>query len=85
MKTGLILYITGDDQGRRIDKTALLKQMSVPVERLEIVSQSHGHYDIDDAWWTLTVRGMHRVICKIARINSAGDIRWTGQELRLCG
>ena len=85
MKTGLILYITGDDQGRKIDKAGVLKQMSVSAERVEIVSQNHGHYDIDDAWWALTVRGMHRIICKTARINNAGEIRWTGQELRLCG
>ena len=85
MKTGLIVYITGDDRGRRIDKAALLKQMSVSADRVEIVSQSQGHYDIDDAWFALTVQGMQRIICNIAKINNSGVARWTGQELRLCG
>ena len=85
MKTGLILYITGDDRGFPADKTALLGQLPGWVNRLEVVSKNHGFFEISDAWWALTARGMHRVICRIGQVSRSGAVRLTDRELRLCG
>jgi hypothetical protein len=85
VKTGLILYITGDDRRCPTDKTVLLRQMPGWVDRVEVVSKHNGFFEISDAWWALTARGMHRIICRIGEIGPSGNIRMTGRELRLHG
>jgi hypothetical protein len=81
VKTGLILYVVGNS----IDDATLKGQIPAWADRVEIVTQTSGHFDIHDAWWTLTARGMHRIICKIAEITDSGAIILTDRELRLCG
>ena len=85
MKTGLILYFVGNDAGKDLDGGAMLEQMSDLADRVEIVSGNSGHFDVHDAWWALTARGMHRIVCRIAELTDSGTVRLTAGELRLCG
>jgi hypothetical protein len=85
MKTGIIVYVTGDDS--KMDpaqQTAVLKRIT-SASRVELISKNFGHKDIADAWWSLTAKGMHRIICMAAEYSGAGGISLTGRELRLCG
>ncbi len=84
MKTGLIVYIVGNDAEKDLDN-AIPDQMSDLADRVEIVSENSGHFDIHDAWWALTARGMHRIVCRIAELTDSGAVRLTARELRLCG
>jgi hypothetical protein len=85
MKTGLIIYVVGNDRENFIDEAKLQGQIPAWADIVEIVAQNNGHYDIHDAWWKLIARGMQRIICKIAEINDSEKIILTQKELRLCG
>lgn len=86
MKTGVILYITGDepehfsDEGRK-----LTPPTEVFADRVEVISAKSGHFDIHGAWWKLFSKGMQQVVCMMAEFTPSGDIRLTGKEMRLCG
>ena len=84
MKTGLIVYIVGNDAEKDLDN-AIPDQMSDLADRVEFVSENSGHFDVHDAWWALTARGMHRIVCRIAELTDSGTVRLTAGELRLCG
>ena len=90
MKTGVIVYVLGNednhqDTGRNMDINTQVKKLGVDADRVELVSEFDGQFDIPYAWWSLTVKGMHRIICKMARLTQAGELQFTGHELRLCG
>ena len=44
-----------------------------------------GHFDISDAWWALTAKGMQQISCHMARCTDDGHLELTGKVLRLCG
>jgi len=86
MKTGTIIYVAGGKpEGCKSDAMEIIKKMEPESDRIEIISPDSGHFDISDAWWLLISKGMHRIICKSARYTEAGNIQFTGHELRLCG
>ncbi|MCU0599009.1 MAG: hypothetical protein MUE70_07105 [Desulfobacterales bacterium] len=85
MKTGIIVYITGDDAHMDAESQARFVRETMNASRVEIVSRQHGHYDISDAWWSMTAKGMHRIICLIAEYSGAGVLRFTDRQIRLCG
>lgn len=85
MKTGLIIYVVGNDSENLIDKAKLQGQIPAWADIVEIVAQNNGHYDIHDAWWKLIARGMQRIICKIAEISVSGKTILTERELRFSG
>ncbi len=87
MKTGIILYVTGDpgittDQDI-IDKTA--RNLVPEADKVEIVGYDHGHWDISDAWRSLVVKGMHQIRVAMAEYSREGGMRLTGREMRLSG
>lgn len=86
MKTGVIVYLVGkkslDDE---IDFEEAKKRLKITADRVEIVSSIGGNYDVMDAWWLLTAKGMKRIICMIAEVISRSEFRLTGHKLRLCG
>ncbi|NNF98214.1 MAG: hypothetical protein HKM93_02460 [Desulfobacteraceae bacterium] len=84
MKTGLIVYITGKPDSR-ITATQILNKLSVAADCIEVITHNSGHFDISNAWWALTAKGMHRIVCRTARMNASGDISLSDKELRLCG
>jgi hypothetical protein len=86
MKTGVIVYLVGkkslDDA---IDFEEAEKKLRIKADRVEVVSSVDGNYDVMDAWWLLTAKGMKRIICMIAEVINRSEFKLTGQELRLCG
>ncbi len=86
MKTGIIVYITGEASfSDDYNLSRLTEQLSLDADRVEIISHDTGHFDVSDAWYNLTVNGMQRIVCKMAEFTGLGEIRLTGRELRLCG
>ena len=86
MKTGVIVYVTGEAQFTDdYDPSQLAEQLDIDADRVEIISYETGHFDISDAWYDLTVKGMQRIVCKMAEFTGLDEIRLTGREIRLCG
>jgi hypothetical protein len=85
MKTGLIVYVTGDDAQMDADKQMRIVKESMNASRVEIVSRHHGHNDISDAWWFLTAKGTHRIVCLMAEYTGVGGLKFFDRQIRLCG
>ncbi len=87
MKTGIILYVLGNETTSLVDDaiTQVAKNLMPGADRIEIVSKDHGHWDISDAWWALIVKGMHQIICKQAEYTKDNGLRLTGRNMRLTG
>ena len=86
MKTGTILYITGNEPvNTNLTKTGIFNQLKIKSDYMEFVSDKSGHADIHDAWFSLTVRGMHLINCRIATFNSYGKLELSSREMRLKG
>lgn len=84
MKTGIILYIAGDDAENDFVEYAI-DNLDIEADRVEVVSANSGHFDISDAWWFLTIKGMQRIVCMAAESTGFGTLKLTGRQLRLCG
>lgn len=85
MKTGLIVYVTGDDSKLNEAEQKKMIKEQMKADLVELVSVQHGHYDINDAWRTLAARGVHRVLCVLAECMDMSNIKILNQKLRLCG
>lgn len=85
MKTGVIIYVTGDDSAIDTAKQSQLIKELMKADRVEIISRQFGHNDISDAWWSLTVKGMHRIVCVAAQCSGLGNLKLSGRQLQLCG
>ncbi len=86
MKTGVIIYVVGDHgEEAGFDPAKAVKNLSITADRVEVISRESGHFDVMDAWWALTARGMSRIICMLGEFVGHSEIRLTGRELRLCG
>ncbi len=86
MRTGAILYVVGENPvGEATDFGSAVKRMEPGIERVEVVGKDVGHFDIADAWWALTAKGMHRIVCLIGESNAAGAFKIHDKMLRLCG
>ena len=86
MKTGVIVYLVGKESlNDEIDFEEAQKRLEVKADRVEVVSSIEGNYDVFDAWWLLTAKGMKRIVCMIAEVINGSEFRLTGQELRLYG
>jgi len=85
MKTGAIVYVVGKENlSKGFDMAVVLKNLEIDADRVELVSSGSGHFDIMDAWWALTAKGMKRIVCMIAEIVNGSDLRLTGREIQLC-
>ncbi|MFW6147592.1 MAG: hypothetical protein ACOC6B_04285 [Thermodesulfobacteriota bacterium] len=86
MKTGVIVYVTGnrelDDQ---IDFEQAAQGLNLEADRVEVVLSLDGDYDVMDAWWSLTAKGMTLIVCKMAEVANRSRLELTGRELKLCG
>jgi hypothetical protein len=86
MKTGVIVYVVGDDAIEpAVDLEKEVKKLEIGADRVELVSYSAGHFDISDAWWLLTAKGMSRILCSIGQMTDSGRLQLTGRVLRLTG
>ncbi len=84
MKTGAIIYVIGKENDKDFDVKEAVKNLKIEADKVEIVSSRSGHFDIMDAWWSLTAKGMKRIVCMIAEIVNDSDIKLTGREIQLC-
>lgn len=86
MKTGVILYISGaGEKEYDMDVTDLARGLHIDADRVEAVFNSSANiFDVMDAWWKLSAKGMCRIVCKFVKITE-DSICLTGRELRLCG
>ena len=86
MKTGMILYVVGDEPDMfDIGLEAEHARQVLGVDQVEIVAKTSGHFDIHDAWWRLTARGMKSVKCLTAEFQEGTGLKPMARELRLCG
>ena len=86
MKTGMIVYVVGKAPvGEDIDFGAEVKKVHRGADRIEIVSSDTGHFDVADAWSSLTAKGMQSIFCIVGEMNAAGGLRLQERILRLCG
>ncbi len=86
MKTGVIIYVVGKESlNDTIDFEEASKRLNIKADRVEVVSSIPGNFDVMDAWWLLTVKGMKLIVCMIAEVINRSELKLTGQELRLCG
>jgi len=86
MKTGVIVYLTGSDRNSvALNEKTALDDLTIEANRIDLIGPETGHFDVQDAWWSLTAKGMQRIICMVGEMTSAGGIRLTGRRLTLCG
>ncbi|OQX63084.1 MAG: hypothetical protein B5M56_04235 [Desulfococcus sp. 4484_241] len=86
MKTGVILYVTGADGPENdLDVMQMARNLNIGADRLETVVSTSSCFDVMDAWWKLTAKGMKRIVCMFAEVTDGRHLRLTGRELRLCG
>ena len=86
MKTGAIVYVVGgEDLYDDLDMEVAVKGLHIQADRVEVVSARSSHFDVMDAWWMLTAKGMKSIVCMLAEIVNRSELRLTGRELRLCG
>ncbi len=85
MKTGLILYMTGSKAVVEMDDDGIRNQVPAWADRVAVVASQTGHFDIHDAWWSMTAAGMHRVVCRTGEILPSGKLMISDRELRLSG
>lgn len=86
MKTGVIVYVVGDDRAKRtLELEAEIRELKLEADRVEFVSRSSGHFNVSDAWWSLTAKGMHQIYCMLGELTASGSLQLTGRVLRLSG
>ena len=86
MKTGIIVYVVGENPMKEdIDIGAEVRRQQPGADRVELVAKNEGHFDISDAWWSLTAKGMQQILCIAGEITAAGRLRLKDHVLRLCG
>ncbi len=86
MKTGAILYVTGDTAPEKeIQALKLARDLGIRADRAALVSSTMGYEDVIDAWWALLTQGMKRVICCAVSSQDGKTFLLKGQPLRLCG
>jgi len=86
MKTGVIIYVVGNQEiDNHINLEQAAHRLNIKADRVEIVSSIDGNYDVMDAWWFLTVKGMNLIVCKLAEVVNRSQFSLTGRELKLCG
>jgi len=86
MKTGVIVYIVGgEDSYDDFDMKEAVRRLNINADRLEVVFSRSSNFDVMDAWWSLTAKGMKLIICMFAEVINLSELRLTGREFRLCG
>jgi len=86
VKTGLIVYVVGKEPADwDVDAQSTTIKQNIKADLVEIITVKTGHFDISDAWCSLLTRGMKRIVCRIGKFTSTGNLALTGNELHLCG
>ena len=83
MKTGVILYVTGN-QNLDFDEKSAIQGLNLDADEVQCVMSGDNNYDIMYAWWGLLRKGMRRVICMTGELNNEANIKLTGRNMQLC-
>lgn len=83
MKTGMIVYVVGKTP-EYFDEENAIKDLNAPADRVEVVFSGQKSFDVSDAWWRLTAKGMNRIVCRHGEIFKGAGIRLKERELQLC-
>jgi len=87
MKTGVIVYVLGKNEYKFTEDNLwkLSNNLNLKADKIEVVMSGDNKFDIMDAWWKLTAKGMNEIVCVLAEMTNDTQLRLTGKELRLCG
>ena len=87
MKTGVIVYVLrkGEYGFNESSSWEFSGNLDMEADKIEVVISGEDKFDVMDAWWKLTAKGMNRIFCVLAEITNDSRLRLTGRELRLCG
>jgi hypothetical protein len=84
MKTGIIVYVVGKERADNdFDVTEAVKDLRIEADRVEAVLSGEDHFDVMDAWWVLTRKGMKKIVCMMGEVVSPSKVRLTGRTLLL--
>ena len=85
MRTGVIVYVM--EKNFPFDQEPNLAEdirRHYKADGVEIVSCGQKHFDVMDAWWKLTTRGMQRFICVFAGYAGTSTPVEPRRHLRVC-
>ena len=68
-----------------LDMEEAVRKLDIKADGVETVFGRSPHFDVMDAWWRLTAKGMKKIVCMLAEATNDSELRLTGRELRLCG
>ncbi|MBU1169424.1 MAG: hypothetical protein KKD44_07650 [Proteobacteria bacterium] len=86
MKTGVIVYMAGDEpQGFCPEIKNVPAMLDFKADRVAWISRHSGYHDIHDADFALSAKGMDRIICLMGEFTDTGHVSLTGRALRLRG
>ncbi len=85
MKTGVIVYVVGNKiREDDFNEKEALKTLGVQADSVEFIFSGAKEADIAYSWWTMTVKGMSRIVCMAGEMISPSVIHLTGREMQLC-
>ena len=64
------------------EKEAAVKQIVSEADEIEIITSRTGHFDVMDAWYSLLVKSINHIVCRMAGFSISGELVLTGQA---CG
>lgn len=87
MKTGVIIYVLEKNEQKFTEDNLwkLSNNLNLKADKIEVVMSGDNKFDIMDAWWKLTTKGMNKIVCVLAEMTNDTQLQLTGKELRLCG
>ena len=87
MRTGIIVYVLEKNEYKftEVSLRKLSNNLNLKADKIEVVMSGDNKFDIMDAWWKLTTKGMNKIVCVLAEMTNDTQLRFTGKELRLCG
>ncbi len=72
-------------KGTKSEMQDAVKRLGIKADRIETIFSGSSHFDVMDAWWSLTAKGMKQIVSMIAEFVNGSGLRLTGRELRFCG
>jgi len=87
MKTGVIIYVLEKNEQKFTEDNLwkLSNNLNLKADKIEVVMSGDNKFDIMDAWWKLTTKGMNKIVCVLTEMTNDTQLQLTGKELRLCG
>lgn len=86
MRHGVIIYAAGEaPPDWSEEKEAAVKQIVLEADEIEIITSRTGHFDVMDAWYSLLVKSINHIVCRMAGFSISGELVLTGRSLRLSG